>query len=312
MRPLIELREKLEKAEDALKHAKKKKEKQDLTLLLNDLRERIGSILLADGDYGNSFAIYQSLSWKTHGEQKYHGICATLIEMERYNVAGKLLHRGLKRFPESPRLLNAMGVLHRRLGFSNAALQYIEKALLQDPENCATLFNKANVLYSLSLYEEAISIYRKCSEKNPDEPYHFAMIGRCYLGMGYPEKAVKYFKSALDLDHLPEAYAGLYWAYKGMGLSNEAREIAEKGLRRFPHEDPCLYLNLANSYYNRGWLDEAKEVLQRGLIKFPGDEDMEKYLKEIEDDSDDPKKGSNLPILLAIILNNIRQYRKEY
>ena len=38
-------------------------------------------------DYQNSFAMFQSLSWKTHGEQKYHGICATLIEMERYNAS---------------------------------------------------------------------------------------------------------------------------------------------------------------------------------------------------------------------------------
>jgi len=230
--------------------------------------------------------------------------------MGYYDTARKLLHKGMKRYPESPRLLNATGVLYRRLGRGYKALQYIEKALLQNPENCETLFNKANTLYSLNLYEDAISIYQKCSEKNPDEPYHFTMLGRCYLGIGSPEEAVKYFESALDLNHVPEAYTGLYWAYEGIGLLNEAREIAEKGLRKFPDEDACLYLNLANAYYNRGWIDEAKEVIQEGLKKFPDDEDMIKLLREIEDDSNDPKKGSNLPMLLAIIMNNIRHCRK--
>jgi len=71
-----------------------------------------------------------------------------------------------------------------------------------------------------------------------------------------------------------------------------------------------LYFNLAKSYFNRGWFDEAKEILQMGLKEFPYDDDLEELLKKIEDDSYDPKKGSNLPILLAIILNNIRHYRK--
>ena len=96
---------------------------------------------------------------------------------------------------------------------------------------------------------------------------------------GIRRKQLNILEVPLTSDHVPEAYTGLYWAYKGIGLSNEAREIAEKGLRKFPHEDPCLYVNLANAYYNRGWLDEAEEVLQSGLTKFPGDEDMEKLLE---------------------------------
>ena len=71
-----------------------------------------------------------------------------------------------------------------------------------------------------------------------------------------------------------------------------------------------MYFNLVKSYFNRGWFDEAKEILQMGLKEFPYDDDLEELLKKIDDDSDDPKKGSNLPILLAIILNNIRHYRK--
>jgi tetratricopeptide (TPR) repeat protein len=307
---LIELRQKLYRANYALKHAKNKKQKKYLELLINDLREESGFVLLALGEHKKGLAMYQSLTWETHGEKKYNGICWALIEMGYDYEAWKFIEQGLIRFPESYRLLNVMGVLQRRLGHDYEALQYHEKALLLNPENCDTLCYKANVLYGLNLFEEAISIYRKCIEEHPYNAHYFIMLGHCHLEIGYPEEAVEYFKSALDLYDELETYNGLYWAYEEMGLSTDAIEIADKGLRKFPDEDGCLFYNLANAYYNRGWFDEAKEILQKGLEKFPDDEDMEELLKEIEDDSDDPKKGSNVPILLAIILNNIRHYRK--
>jgi tetratricopeptide (TPR) repeat protein len=311
MQKVIEgLRKKLYRAQDELKHAKGKKLKKNLELLINDLRHDIGYLLFTCGEYEKGLAMYQGLSWKTHGEGKYHGICWGLIQMRYYDAAWKLLNKGLKRYPESPCLLNAMGVLHRDLYHDYEALQYFEKALHRNPKNYSILFNKANVLCDFNFYEESASIYRQCIKNNPYDPYNFVMLGHCHLETGYPEEAVGSFKRARDLWDVPEAFNGLYRAYEDMGLSNEARLIAEEGLRKFPDKDSRLYLNLANAYHNRGWVDDAKEVLQRGLKKFPDDEDLSELLKKIEDDSDDPKKGSNLPILLAIILNNIRDYRK--
>lgn len=307
---LIELRQKLYKANYALKHAKNKKQKKDIELLINDLREEIGFVLFADGEYEKGLAIYESLSWDTHGEKKYQGICWSLIEMGYDHEAWKFIKQGLKRFPKSYRLLNIMGVLQRRLGHDYEALQYYERALLLNPENCDTLCFKANVLYGFNQYEEAASLYQKCIEKCPYNAPYFIMLGHCHLETGYPEEAVGYFKSSFALYDVPEAYNGLYWAYEDMGLINDAREIAEEGLSKFPDKDGTLYFNLANNYFNHGWLDEAKEVIQRGMKKFPDDEDMKELLKEIEDDFDDPKKGSKLPMLLAIIMNNMRHSRK--
>ena len=311
MEKVIEgLRRKLYRAQYALKHAKGKKRKNNLKMLINDLRQDIGYLLMECRDYKGGLTMYQGLSWKTHGEEKYHGICWGFIQIGYYDAAWRLLNKGLKRYPESSCLLNAMGSLNRHLYHDYEALQYFEKALHHSPQNYAILFNKANVLSDFHCYEEAALIYRQCIEKNPYDPHNFVMLGHCHLETGYPEEAVEFFKRARDFWDVPEAFNGLYWAYEDMGLTYEAREIAEEGLREFPDEDGCLYFNLANAYYNQGWLDEAKELIQRGLKKFPDDEDMAELLKKIEDDSDDPKKGSNLPILLAIIINNIRQYRK--
>ena len=307
---LIELRQKLYRANYAFKHAKDARQKKDLVLLINDLREEIGFILLALGEYKKSLAMYQSLSWKTHGEKRYNGICWALIEMGYYCDAGKLIRKGLQRFPESDRLLNVMGVLQGRLGHDYEALQYYEKALCINPENCDTLCFKANILYRLNLYEEAASLYQKCIEKTPYNANYFIMLGHCHLETGYPEDAVGFYKSALDLYDVSGAYNGLYWAYENIGLTNDAIEIAEEGLRKFPNEDGRLYRNLASAYYSRGWINEAKDVIQEGMKKFPEDEGMKELLKEIDDDSDDPQKGTDLPKLLVVIIQKMKHCRQ--
>jgi len=144
------LRRKLYRAQNALKHAKEKKRKKNLKLLINDLRHDIGFLMMDCGDYRGGLAMYQGLSWHTHGKGKYCGICWAFIHMEYYDAAWKLLNKGLQRYPESSCLLNAMGALHRNLDHGYEALQYFEKALLLIPENQAISFNKANTLFDFN------------------------------------------------------------------------------------------------------------------------------------------------------------------
>jgi tetratricopeptide (TPR) repeat protein len=305
------LRRKLYKAQCALNNCRGKKRKKTLECLISDLRGDIGCFLLKCGKYEKGLIMYETLSWKTHGEMKYHGIGRALMEMEYFSPARKLLNQGLKRFPESDSLLNLMGALHRRLGYDYEALQYFDRALIVNPESCDIAFNTACSLYSFNIYEEAALIFQKCIKKNPYEPYYFIMLGHCYLATGYPEEAVGYFKSALDIYDVADTYNGLYWAYEDMGLSNDAMQIAEEGLRKFPDEDSCLYYNLANAYHSRGWIDEARDIIQKGMKKFPDDEDLRELLKDIEDDSDDPKKGNTLPKLLAVLIQSMKYYKNK-
>jgi len=82
-----------------------------LKIYMDDLKARIGWLLMDCGEYKKGFALYQSLSWRTHGEEKYNGICRALVEMEYYGEATRLLERGLKRFPTSHCLLVGAGLL---------------------------------------------------------------------------------------------------------------------------------------------------------------------------------------------------------
>ena len=51
-----------------------------------------------------------------------------------------------------------------------------------------------------------------------------------------------------------------------------------------------------------GWRKKVIEVLEKGVEKFLRDEELKKFLKDVEDDKDDPDKGDKPPILGLILL----------
>lgn len=280
---------------------------------VDDLRARIGWLLMDCGEFEKGLALYQLISWYTHGEEKYNGISRALVEMEYYTEAGKLLRRGLQRFPDSLYLLVAAGMLNRRLNNQYEALNYFERSLEIMPDDRHALYDKSLCLDNLCYYEDAAAILKDLTEQYPDDPEYLIEAGRNLLLQGYPEDSLNYYRSARDTGYLsPYLYNGFFCAYMDMGMKNDALEIATEGLKEFPDTEPFLYANLGEIYHEKGWTDEAKEILQKGLKKFPDDEDIKELLNKIEEDEKDPDKGKKPPIgslliLLAIIMNKLRK-----
>jgi tetratricopeptide (TPR) repeat protein len=308
LKEIKRLRKRLYKARHEFKHANSLNYKNYLKFYMDDLKARIGWLLMDCGEYEKGLTLYQALSWRTHGEEKYNGLCRALVEMENYGEATRLLERGLKRFPESGCLLVATGLLNKRLGNNYEALKCFEYALELYPENTHVLYNKSLALNDLGCYEEAAEILNPLLEDYPDDPDCFVEMGYSILSQGYPEEAVQFYKKAYETGCLhPGIYEGLYCSYIDLGLQEEALEIAEEGLREFP-DIPGMYENLGHCYFERGWIDEARDLLQEGIRKFPDDERLRDLLKEIEDEEDDPDRGP-LPMLIALIIQQIRSYR---
>jgi hypothetical protein len=88
-------------------------------------------------------------------------------------------------------------------------------------------------------------------------------------------------------------------------------EIAIEGLRKFSDEDPVLYQNVVATFWEMGWRNETIEVLKKGVEKFLEDEEPKKFLKDVEDDTDDPDGGVRPPVLGLILLMAILQKKIE-
>ncbi|HCY85584.1 MAG TPA: hypothetical protein DHV36_10655 [Desulfobacteraceae bacterium] len=74
--------------------------------------------------------------------------------------------------------------------------------LLESGTNSLNVFNTLGVLHrKKGNMEQALQQYKKALKVHPDEPYIYYNIGRLYLDIKDMDNAKKYFQAALDKDH---------------------------------------------------------------------------------------------------------------
>ena len=279
----------------------------ELKIIKADIRAKRAWALLDAGKYEKGLALYKSLSWKTHGEQKYLGIGRAFSAMGYCDKAKKIVNKGLKKFPRSASLLNAMGLLYADINNHQKAIDYYNMAnmaLLLAPEDNDILFNKAVSLYAMHFYEDAMHILDYILTKCPDNPMYLTKMGYCHLNIGYPEIAARFFKSLIYRGFWEsDIYNGLFCAYLEMDFKTEMLEIAKEAIKKSCNEDYTLYTNMGIAYYVHDWLHETREVVIKGLKKFPDNEKLKKFLKIIDDEinSPDDDKNSGIDSILRLM-----------
>ena len=300
-----------------MKKVKNNIERQALKEYLDDLRLELGWALLDRGEYEKALALFNSLPWKTHGEMKCNGLVRALTEMGQFDEATRLVKRGLRIYPDSYALWIAKGVLYESQGDYFESLRCIEKGIQFAPEDSSVgLCNKALVLVRLGRYGEALPIFDELVQRHPDDPKYLSDKGTCLLYMGYPQEALPNYQKAMEIwQQSPDTstgiciYTGLCSTYLKLGMKKEGMEIALEGLKKFPDEDPALYQNVGAAFWEMGWPNETLEILKKGIEKFPEDEELKNFIKEAEDDMDDPDDGEKPSLLGLIFLTAILQKR---
>jgi tetratricopeptide (TPR) repeat protein len=308
-RELETLKRKLSEAQRELAQAKGRFDKNKFRDLVNEIKLDLGWALLQRGEYEKGLAVYLSVLGKQYQERKYNGVGTALTEMGHYDEARNILTKGLVKFPRSSALWTDMGILYDHLGDYSQALRCFETAVrFTSEKNPGPLYNQALIMVKMGAYRDAASIIECLIEKYPEDPKYLAERGYCSLEMGYPQEALEYLQKAIGLfERFPSVdagvsiYTGFCCAYMGLGMKKEAMEIALEGLTKFQDEDPILYHNAGATFYEMGWTEEARKVLQKGIEKFPDDEELKKFLNDVDEDLDDPDSHMK-PRLLGLLL----------
>ncbi len=303
--------------EEELKVAKSHRRKQRLRTELDDLRIDLGWTLMDCGKHEEGLALYSLLPWSSRGEIKCNGMARALTELKRHEEAKRLLEAGLKRFPDSYQLWVCLGALYNDLADHSGALKCCDMAI-----QCASdggweaRMNKVITLEKLASYEEAAEILDGLIRDYPEDPKYLAERGSCANDMGYPQDALQYYQRAMELwakNPTDPAgisiYVGFCYAYFEMGEKRKAMEVALEGLKKFPDGDPVLYQNVGATFLEMGWKEEARDVIKEGLEKFPEDEELRQFLKDVNEDLDDPEGGNKPPILGLILLAAVLRKR---
>jgi tetratricopeptide (TPR) repeat protein len=269
-REIQKLHVKREKLSTALKTTTDPIKKEALRTKRYGLTAQIGDLYLDQREFKKAKRLFESLPWKSHGEDRYYGITRELTEEGKYEEAKSLLEEGLSKYPESWELLNSMGLVFQRTDDHYAALKYFERALaIVDNNNPEMLYNKALALNCLGYHEEALKILTELLEKVPDDPGYLVEMGYCNLERKEPWAAICYYRTAKEMGfEVASVYGGLYCANAEAGLYHEAYMIAREGVERIP-DAVGMYENLAEAARDLESLEEANEAIQKGLTLDP-------------------------------------------
>lgn len=196
-----------------------------------------------------------------------------------------LIKKELKDSPESPSLLNDLGVGHFLIGEYSASLKALEMAVRLEPKNSTYLFNLGNTYSEADQFDQAISCYLQALEVNPSHIGSLTNLAHCYEETEDKNKAYEVFsyivKTAPD-DPLSHFNLGNF-------LLRQNRHI--EAVKSYEHS-LLLDSGFTNAYYNIAWVlqqarvfGKAEEYTLSGLKTDPKNEELKQLLADIRSEA---------------------------
>ena len=161
----------------------------------------------------------------------------TLIGLGKYKDGERIFNELIDHDPYSTRYWNALANAQLMREDYSAAITSSEYAIAIDPNDPGGLLSKANCLYNLANYEEALKYFKRYSEQvNEDELGHLYQ-GTCLINLGRFKEAVDVLTKARDIaspdsQFLPEIYQELAFGYCDLGETDKALQCLDNAIQQ--------------------------------------------------------------------------------
>ena len=150
-----------------------------------------------------------------------------MFGLGKFTDSQRIFNELLDRNPYSTRYWNALAnaqFMNEDYGESITSSEY---AMAIDPTDADSILTKANGLYRLNNYEEALKYYERFNELMPDVDLTELQIGICLLNMNRIDEAIIHLEAAkkTTYDESPcqiQVYQELAFAYSAKGRLDEA------------------------------------------------------------------------------------------
>jgi tetratricopeptide (TPR) repeat protein len=136
-----------------------------------------------------------------------------------------------------------------RQGKSEEALPFLEEAFRLDPDNPDVALNLSGAYILQSKFRKAVHLLEQLSEETPDNPMVWTNLGAAYLGnralavSKHQMKAVEAFKRALELDPVaPNVAYNIGLIYKDRDETEKAIQWFRKALQANPRDEDAKML----------------------------------------------------------------------
>lgn len=157
----------------------------------------------------------------------------TLFGLGKYKDSERLFNELLDTDPFQKRYWHALASAQFMNEDYSESVQSSEFAIAIDPEDPEGIISKANGLFRLGNYSEALEYYRRYSEKEPDDEFSYLYQGTCLINLNQYGEAITVLLKALDLGvnaetaDLADIYQELAFAYSENGEKDKALEYLE-------------------------------------------------------------------------------------
>ena len=151
----------------------------------------------------------------------------TLFGLGKYKDSERIFNELIDHDPYSIRYWNALASAQFMREDYSAAITSSEYAIAIDPKDPESLLSKANCLYNLQNYEEALDYFQRYSKQAEEDEFGYLYQGTCLINLGRYQEAVSILKKALDTappdsQYLPEIYQELAFGYSELGETEDA------------------------------------------------------------------------------------------
>ena len=192
----------------------------------------VANLFAEYNDYNKSFE-WMARSQGDDSDDFKELMARTLFGIGKYEDSSKLFNELLDHNPYSKVYWNALASAQFMSEDYGASIASSEYAIAIDPNDAESILTKANGLYHLENFEEALSYFAKYSEKNNTDEFGYLHQGTCLINLGRFEEAISRLLIAEDLalpdsQYLPEIYQELAFAYSELKQPETALYYIDK------------------------------------------------------------------------------------
>ena len=142
----------------------------------------------------------------------------TYFGIHAYDEAERIFNELIDKNPFQKRYWNALANTQYMKEDYGASVTSSEYAIALDPSDPESIMSKANALFRLDNYEEALKYYERYTEKEADDEFAMLHQGSCLINLHRYEEAVERLEKAEEISpkdsvYLTEIYQELAFAY---------------------------------------------------------------------------------------------------
>jgi len=204
------------------------------------------------------------------------------LQANRLAPAREALERATTLDPGMPEAWNDLGGVAAAAGDAGEALRFYERTLALGPDLPYALVNAAEMHEKLGHAPEAEQLYRRALGADPRSGDAANKLGLLLAKAGQTEEARRLFEQAIAIRRDDAtAINNLGVLYTNTGRTNDAIAAFRYGLQVAPDED-ILYLNFSRMWLRAGEREKARGVMREWLERKPGHPLALQALRELE------------------------------